>query len=350
MVLGRHEDFIPYWNQIGWAGVDLFFVLSGFLVAGLLFADYQKRGAIDFRRFWLRRGFKIWPAFYALIATGVVVALLNGEGISKRALLSEVFFLQSYFQGIWGLTWSLAVEEHFYLALPILLFFMVRKKSESPFAMMPYVFGAIAVCALALRFAVGWAPNDNFDFLAYLYPTHLRIDSLMFGVLLSYYYWFKPKVFRWFAAWPGGWLFVGFAILLLSAFRVEDRDMHTWGLTILYLGAGVLVAKAVSFQGPTLIALATRPMAVVGVYSYSIYLWHLFFKRYCIGPLNITSPSLRFWAFFFGSILFGILMAHLIELPALRLRDTLTSTANARSPVKLGGQLSASAQVHRPSY
>jgi len=161
----------------------------------------------------------------------------------------------------------------------------------------------------------------------------------MFGVLLSYYYWFKPTVFRWFAAWPGGWLVVGFAILLLSVLPVEDRQMHTWGLTILYLAAGVLVAKAVSFQGPTPIMLASRLMAPIGAYSYSIYLWHLFFKRYCIAPLDIASPPLHFWAFFFGSILFGILVAHLIELPALRLRDTLTSTANARYPVKLGDKL-----------
>src|ERR1035441_4294981 len=75
MVLGRHaglavdylhatNPFTFYTMRIGWAGVDLFFVLSGFLISGLLFADYSQWGRIHLKRFYIRRGFKIWPAFY----------------------------------------------------------------------------------------------------------------------------------------------------------------------------------------------------------------------------------------------------------------------------------------------
>src|SRR5450755_1719851 len=82
LVLGRHlYTFAAYtaywwaraWLKIGWVGVDLFFVLSGFLVSGLLFTDYEKTGRIDFSRFYIRRGLKLWPAFYALIGTGLLI-------------------------------------------------------------------------------------------------------------------------------------------------------------------------------------------------------------------------------------------------------------------------------------
>jgi len=63
LVLGRHMDGAGIWSSAGWCGVDLFFVLSGFLISGLLFTEFKKTGTIDVKRFWIRRGFKIYPAF-----------------------------------------------------------------------------------------------------------------------------------------------------------------------------------------------------------------------------------------------------------------------------------------------
>src|SRR5437016_4037837 len=198
MVLGRHfydpHALFVYWTRVGWAGVDLFFVLSGFLIAGLLFNSYRSRGTVEISRFYIRRGFKIWPAFYALIlATLLMNALLPSFAIRTKYLWSEVLFLQSYFPGVWGITWSLAVEEHFYLTLPLVLLLMTRRSRGKPFAAMPYLFCAVAIFSLACRFAAGWNQNGTGNYLTYLYPTHLRIDGLMFGVLLSYFYHFRPE-------------------------------------------------------------------------------------------------------------------------------------------------------------
>jgi peptidoglycan/LPS O-acetylase OafA/YrhL len=321
MVLGRHSGYSAYWIKIGWAGVDLFFVLSGFLVSGLLFMGYQERGRIDFSRFYIRRGLKIWPAFYVLIATGLLLTIARGHSVSTKGLLPELVFMQSYFQGIWGITWSLAVEEHFYLILPVVLLLMLRRDSKRPFAAMPYVFAAIAILALACRFAVGWKENGNSDYLTYLYPTHLRIDGLMFGVLLSYYNTFRPNVFARIASWRGSWIVVAAAVILLSTFPVENRNMHTWGLTVIYLGAGCLVAKAKAFEGPSPVRVLSSLLARIGVYSYSIYLWHIFFTQRVLVHLHITSRALWFWCYFIGAILFGIAAAEAIEIPVLRFRD-----------------------------
>jgi peptidoglycan/LPS O-acetylase OafA/YrhL len=320
MVLGRHADYSAYWTRIGWAGVDLFFVLSGFLVSGLLFANYQHNGRLDISRFWIRRGFKIWPAFYALIAAGLLVDAVMGHSLSTKGLVAELFFLQSYFQGLWSTTWSLAIEEHFYLSLPLVLL-LIRRNRPDPFAAIPRVFCTLAVLALACRFAVGWKEDGTANYLAYLYPTHLRIDGLMFGVLLSYYKHFRPSTFEWIATWRGGWITLAVAILLISIFPVEGRQMHTWGLTALYLGAGVLVAKSIAFEAARLRAIST-PLARIGAYSYSIYLWHLLVKR-AVPHFHIQLPALEFWCYFSIAILFGIVAAKIIEFPALRLRDRI---------------------------
>ena len=82
-MLGRHFRHYTLWTKVGWIGVDLFFVLSGFLISGLLFTEYQRHGSIDFWRFILRRGLKIWPAYYLLLAVTAVFSLLvcRAQGI-----------------------------------------------------------------------------------------------------------------------------------------------------------------------------------------------------------------------------------------------------------------------------
>lgn len=330
MVLGRHfyafSTYSSYWwarawLKVGWVGVDLFFVLSGFLVSGLLFADFQERGRIDVFRFYIRRGLKIWPAFYALIATGLLIPIVGGQAVSTKGLLSELLFMQSYFPGIWDHTWSLAVEEHFYLILPAVLLLMIRCQREGPFAVMPYVFGAIAVFSLACRFAVGWKQDGSVDYLTYAFPTHLRIDGLMFGVLLSYCYRFRPDVFDRIAAWRGGWIVIAAAVALFSTLRFENRNMHTWGFTVVYLGAGFLIAKAVAFEGSGRIRAMANFLARIGVYSYSIYLWHMFYQERVLSHFRFTSFTLWSACYLPGAILFGIVAAKVIEFPVLRFRD-----------------------------
>src|SRR6476469_9931494 len=100
----------------GWIGVDLFFVLSGFLVSGLLFRDYQQTGRIRAGRFLLRRGFKIYPPFWVFM---LMTAAVFGSRFPIGAYFIELGFVQNYRPTIWQHTWSLAVEEHFYLLLAL---------------------------------------------------------------------------------------------------------------------------------------------------------------------------------------------------------------------------------------
>jgi peptidoglycan/LPS O-acetylase OafA/YrhL len=347
MVLGRHAGmaitlahasnaFTSYGERIGWAGVDLFFVLSGFLISGLLFSDYHQRQQICLVRFYIRRGLKIWPSFYALIAAGLIVnAVMWGHHFTTKGLWPELFFMQDYFPGIWGITWSIAVEEHFYLTLPLLLLFLIRSHPARPFAALPLISAAIAVFSLACRVAAGWN-QDGISFNPYLcvFPTHLRMDGLMFGVLVCYLKRFRPGVFQWIVRWWGGWMVIAAALALLSIFPLESRQMHTWGFTVLYLAAGFLVAKAVANEGPRPVRVMSSLLARIGFYSYSIYLWHMFFLWKVFPHFHIKSPKGTYWCTIIGAILFGIAASKAIEIPVLRFRDRVFPTFSKPGPPK----------------
>src|SRR5438093_10219232 len=97
LVLGRHAQYYALWGKIGWIGVDLFFVLSGFLISGLLFEDYKAHGTINLRRFVLRRGLKIWPPFIVFLSTIAVIFALGSTAFPRHGFITSVFFVRNYF-------------------------------------------------------------------------------------------------------------------------------------------------------------------------------------------------------------------------------------------------------------
>ena len=107
LVLFRHFKIVPVLYSIGWIGVDLFFVLSGYLVSGLLFKEYQKFGSIKPGLFLIRRGFKIYPLFYLAIGMTVVINYFLKGTINWSQVIPELIFVQNYFKGLWNHTWSL---------------------------------------------------------------------------------------------------------------------------------------------------------------------------------------------------------------------------------------------------
>jgi peptidoglycan/LPS O-acetylase OafA/YrhL len=300
-------------------GVDLFFVLSGFLVSGLLFAEYQSRGTFAIRRFYVRRWWKIYPPLaYLVLLSGAVSVALGDTGVSGRMLV-EMLFMQNYLPRMWGHTWSLAVEEHFYLLLPVTLRLITRHPRGV--ALVPHVASAIAIVSLALRL-LNWSLRDEFSALTHIFPTHLRMDSLWFGVALSYVYHFHPAAIARLAPWRR-WLLLGGAMLFLPAFVWDYQDtpaLYTIGLTALQFAAGALVLGALlSHWSPCL-----APLAWVGASSYSIYLWHMPVIHWGLPLLGSWDTyGLRLVTAVVGSVAVGIAMGRLVERPTLRLRDAL---------------------------
>lgn len=305
----------------GWIGVDIFFVLSGYLVSGLIFSEHRARGRFGAGRFLIRRGFKIYPPFWVLVFTTIAVRTLSGQRPPLSEPIADLLFIQNYVYGLWGHCWSLAVEEHFYLALAALMVFLLRP-ARDPRAV-PGIFLATALLCLASRVLAAWRDPDYTD-IRFLWPTHMRIDSLFFGVLISYCRRYRPdmRIFR--AAAPA--LILSGGLLLLPPF-LWYRSRHLW-LTVfwvipLYLGSGLLLVAAIRLQSPASAAL--RFLARLGAGSYSVYLWHMPFRDWVVPALQ-DATGLRSWPLFVsfyipGAIAFGMLMARAIEDPMLRLRD-----------------------------
>jgi peptidoglycan/LPS O-acetylase OafA/YrhL len=320
MVLGRHFPILWIWDRIGWAGVDLFFVLSGFLISGLLFREWQTTGDIDIRRFYIRRGLKIYPPLYLFL---IVATLIQWRHSPGEDALRVALFIQNYGAAVHGLTihtWSLAVEEHFYLMLPLALWFAGSRRR--PFEMFAPATGIVCLCVLGLRLAFDWhTPTDPY---AWMRATHLRIDSLLFGVLLGWMRHFRPALFARIASSRLAFLPLVTAVAGLILFPVESPFMRTIGFSINYLGFGALLMIVLDRKPRAFL----RPVSVVGENSYSIYLWHMLFA--------MLLPQTGMWwiAYLAMSVGAGIALSGLVEIPVLRLRDRLFP-AVAKAPMAL---------------
>lgn len=339
LVIGNHSSVCPpevsiYLNQLtkiwyrgGWAGVDLFFVLSGFLVSGLLFNEFSKRGDINLKRFLVRRGFKIYPAFWLLIFITFVVTVANGEAVYRGGFLSEFLFIQNYHAGVWQHDWSLAVEEHFYIFLTFLFFILLvvgKRTKQNSFAFIPKLTFALAVICLSFRLIT--AAYLPFNYEINIEQTHLRIDSLFFGVYLSYLWNLRGLSENVFLEKNKNLVGLAGAACFVPAFVFELNEtawLWTIGLTLLYVGGGLILLALLKtdFKGDVIL----HRVAAVGKYSYSIYLWNLPVHFWLMKFTNLASENWFLYAFIYwsGTFMLGIGTAKLVEYPVLRLRDKL---------------------------
>jgi peptidoglycan/LPS O-acetylase OafA/YrhL len=338
-VYGPWLSGISGFMRYGWIGVDLFFVLSGFLVSGLLFQEYQQTGSLRVKRFLIRRGFKIYPALYFLLLCsfigGIIIASVTGKPsqLSYKNYLAEIFFVQNYFPGVWSQTWSLAVEEHFYLSFPILLMILIaaNRSAENPFRLLKTVFLAIVAATIVFNIIFWRMPgSEEADFVSWTYTlTHTRIDSILFGAMLSYYYHFEPAKLLVFRKLKFLWLVlaVGILVAVLGGY-LELIGAATGKLMYCAFGIILLISIFSSRVEAFASSMIGKWLTFIGQHSYSIYLWHkcvlfgtlMFFEIFGITYDQILLVNL---IYFVLAPIVGIVMAKLVEIPMLRLRDRL---------------------------
>lgn len=348
LVLVRHIDelpvsspewlkaiFNPLYN-LGWSGVDLFFVLSGFLVSGLLFEEYRRNQKVSATRFLIRRGLKIYPSFYVVMAVFIAVLLSRNISLPWDALIPELLFVQNYFPGVWRHTWTLAVEEHFYIGLAILISLLAKRKVEAgdnPFRLIPLAAVALLVACLVLRiFHYIDLPQQREVLQKW---THFRIDSLGLGVCLSFFYHFHRERFtgifsRWkFPLLTMAILFLApFCFLQLSRGSNSLAFLLTGGFTVLTLAYGIILGVTVSSGGKSnsTQSIPGKVLQTIGIYSYSIYLWHIPVKD-LLPQLHAgvfgsdPSANLALIYYLVGSLVLGILFSMIIEYPILKWRN-----------------------------
>ncbi|WP_026239487.1 acyltransferase family protein [Parafrankia discariae] len=299
-VLFHHMDLVPG----GYLGVDLFLVLSGFLITGLLLAERDREGWISLRAFWARRGFRLLPAFYIFVAAGIPLVLLVKDTDDQwqflRNGLAAVFYVANIQRtlnppdsGAWfGHVWTLSLEEQFYLLWPIALVLICR--SERWRRRLPEILISAVILVLIWREILIGSGVANFRIY---YAPDTRCDSLLVGCLLATW---RYEALR---SSAGGRVLdgdlsraTGRTAQLLSR-AASFGPLGLLGLVILFFtgpglkgdpnwmarGGYLLVAVLASVAvlgadqhrpGWYDRVLSSRPAAWVGRISYSLYLWH----------------------------------------------------------------------------
>jgi peptidoglycan/LPS O-acetylase OafA/YrhL len=345
-VFNIFKSVILFLKAGGWIGVDFFFVLSGFLVSGLLFKEYKLTNTINPVRFLIRRGFKIYPLFFAfLIATLLfeIISLHFNLPVAVEAkqkyywwgYILDAMFIHNYANGRWGHSWSLDVEEHFYILLVLYFVYLIKRKHSSKKSLSPvenklnyivvtrtYIFltvvGILARLIANIYHPVFRAPT-------HYAATHFRLDALFFGVYLAYLYQFYPEKLVFFKKYKVYLLILSIGYLLTN--NVFDRQVNKW-MSVISLGVHPLC-----FGSILMIALESKSrffrsifMATIGKLSYAIYLWHVFVGSYILVYFPIVATNKLYWiyyllGYFIISLVAGKLFTAWLEVPFLNIRN-----------------------------
>jgi len=313
-------------TTLGWAGVDLFFVLSGFLLGRLVLKEHLATGRFDGRRFTIRRVLKLWPVLYVFLAVQAVA----GPESWTTFLWQNALHIQNYAGTSLRHLWSLAVEEHFYLVLAVLFPCFARRRG-SP-RLLVGVLVDVLVAALALRI---WGTTLGVSEVRLQWRTHFRVDSLAAGVLLAVVSVHWPERFD--RLVRHRWLWAAVTVLgAVTLARVGKVGFFgsTVGYTVAYLTGAAFLLLLYRARWVGRARLLTAPMAAMGRYSYGIYIWHLFAAHTVIAAVpglewESTTPVAQA-AKYGAAIGVGVVATVLVEKPALRLRERLVPSPPSR--------------------
>ncbi len=319
MVLLFHAHFLL---DGGFVGVDVFFVISGFLITGIVQRELEA-GRFTFSNFWLRRIRRIAPAATVMTIAVLIAGLLllfpadymelAQSAVAQQVMAANIFFWRhtGYFQGAADTkpllhTWSLAVEEQFYLFYPVLLWLIHRYTRR-------WLLSVLGIAALGSLFLSEWGARHHAGVAFYLLPTRAW-ELLVGGILFAI-----PAPTRW-PHWSRETLSaVGLALVITTGVTYFD-SMRFPGFSALLpcLGAaGFIYANSVA---PTICGrlLSMRPIVFTGLISYSLYLWHwpLFaLHQYWYGA---NRSGLAVGGLLFTSYVLAVLSWRYVELPFRR--------------------------------
>lgn len=318
--------------RYGWVGVDLFLVISGFVIALSALSGAQRQGAGFRREFAIRRLARIAPLY--LLTSALFLALLKPQNlfVSIPQLIaqlgSHLLFIHNLFVSthgsINGPTWSIGLEMQFYLVMLLLAPWLIRVQPAR------LLFGALVVGVLwrGLTTLI-WAPGSALPIIQFIYLTQLpgTIDQFAFGIAMALAVHHRNGFARrclslgWSAFFV--WALLGSTLLLLAAWAIRTYSYWESSLMLMYwrplLGAGFAALLGASLTLPVAGARLLAPIRYIGTISYGIYLWHM------LVLISVTSwiPGLTTRPFATAVTVLTLILAslswHLLEKPNIQL-------------------------------
>ena len=334
-----HPQWLDKVGDFGWSGVDLFFVLSGFLIAGQLFSKIARGKPILLKEFFLKRVFRIIPAFITIVMLYTFFPSLR-EGPKVAPIWRYLTFtlniwLNRDVTNTFTHAWSLCVEEQFYLILPAIIvlctYLKVGKKSA-------YIILLLFIAGFTVRI---WSwdtlvqpflntPHGNNIWAMYIYyPTYTRLDGLLTGVSIAGIFTFYPNIKNRLDKYGNVLLLTGIIVLIASAYLCADETTFAasvYGFPLVSIGYGAIVAGAVC-PSCILYKFKSKITASIATLSYSIYLIHKIMinvAQHVFSGFGVDKNSnLMFLIGIISSLTGALLLRYLIEKPFLRIRDRI---------------------------
>jgi peptidoglycan/LPS O-acetylase OafA/YrhL len=340
-----HPAWVERMGQFGWTGVDLFFVLSGYLIGGQLLREVASHNTALFGEFYLKRFFRIIPAYLVVVGLYFLVADFR-EAAHIPPLWKFLTFTQnlglSFESGrAFSHAWSLCVEEHFYLVLPLLLVSVARRPRRTSVL----VAAAVVLGGLAIR-GFSWAalakPISYPSWFEWIYyPSYTRLDGLLVGVCVAATQIFAPAIWGRIARQCNWLAFAGLALLVGAYFLCEDRITlvsSLFSFPLIAAGYGCLLIAAVS---PTSVLNRTRFALtwLVATWSYSLYLTHkgvIHLSQELFAHLGMEPAGNVTFVLTVGtSLLAAGALYTVVERPFMRLRDAALSRRRRVNPSRV---------------
>lgn len=302
-------------------GVDLFFVLSGYLITALLLKEMQATGRVDFWQFYRRRFYRLMPplalflAVYCLVAPWVWPEL---EDVYTDSLVS-LLYLADYGIAFYDSPdtllhmWSLSVEEHFYLVWPVALLWMARRAGPGQLWR-----------SIAVLFVVGWVWRVlcvalGQEFYAVFFRFDTRTTGLLLGSLLAALIIDQHPLLARLQKHLPRLMWIPLAVPLLMAMEWGDKGPLVWGLTVVEVASLVILLAVLPGKGLIFDMLSAPSLVYIGKLSYGIYLWHYPVVRWL--RAEFAWPVAVIAGFLISTAL-AALSFYTIERWALRMRDS----------------------------
>jgi peptidoglycan/LPS O-acetylase OafA/YrhL len=283
---GGQPEWLPSFAKFGWTGVDLFFVLSGFLISSQLFGQIKKGQIISFKQFFLKRFFRILPTFWITVGLYYCFHIFR-----EKEALPPVWKFLTFTQnlglnlkdfGTFSHAWSLCVEEHFYLFLPIILISLQFSKLFSKSYWLIIVLFLFGFAIRIYSFEELYLPkiNDENNWMYWYkyiyYPTYNRLDGLLVGVSIAGIYQFLPNIWSKISNLGNYFLIFSLIILMGAYFLCENMQSYyssVFGFPLIAIGYGFMVTGAIC-PSSFLFKWNSKVTTFIATLSYAIYLIH----------------------------------------------------------------------------
>ncbi|WPO92548.1 acyltransferase family protein [Chryseobacterium sp. HR92] len=328
----KHPGWVDSIGRFGWTGVDLFFVLSGFLISGQLFKEIENNGSVSLKTFYLKRFFRIIPAYcFTLFLYFTFPFFREREALSP--LWKFVTFTQNYelnviSRGTFSHAWSLCIEEQFYLILPLFLLIVMPTKLFKYIAVLMIAVIGFSIVARLMAWNECIAVPETFStdfwklwYMKIYYPTHTRLDGLGMGVLIGYLMQYS-SIFKRIVAGNGNKLFFLGILLLGISFWIcneqASKAASVFGFTLVAVSYGMILMAAIS-QSSFLYRLKSYITAQLAAMSYAVYLSHKGIIHMVQQQLDYfkleTSDNITILICLFACVLGGLFYRFVIEKP-----------------------------------